>query len=84
MRIVILDLSSIDISSIIKDIEDFFLKDIIDLINQSFNSNQEIIKNIHFENYRSSVSNFFDDNKLEANLPTPKPHQSPTQSMFKA
>lgn len=69
LRIVILDLSSIDISSIIKDIKDFFLKDIIELMNQSFNSNQEIIKNIHFVNHQSSLSNLFDDNKLEIMSP---------------
>ena len=64
-RTVILDFSSINISDIIKDIEDFLLEYIIDLINQSFNSNHEIIKNIYFENYKSSVTNLFYDNKLK-------------------
>jgi len=68
-RAVILDFSSVDISRIIYDIEQFLIQYILEFINQSYNTNQKIIKNISFENYKRPISNLFENNQLKFGSP---------------
>jgi len=64
IREVIFDFSSIDLNRIILNIEKFIFKQIIQLINQSFNVNKKIVENILFDNYKNSSMKLFKDNKI--------------------
>ena len=64
IREVIFDFNSIDLNKIILNIENFIFKQIVYLVNQSFNVNRTILKNIIFYNYKNSTSELFKDNKI--------------------
>ncbi|MEA1954849.1 MAG: AAA family ATPase [Campylobacterota bacterium] len=64
VREVIFDFSSTNLDNIILNIENFIFKQIVELVNQSFNVSRTILKNIIFDNYRNTTKELLKDNKI--------------------
>jgi len=64
IREVVFDFTSIPVEKIILNMEVFLLSQIIERINQSFNVNRKILKNIIFSKYKNNAIELFKENKI--------------------
>ena len=66
-REVIYDFSKFDVTSLIDEIENFILSNIVDELNSSFNVNRKILKSITLLNYNVLKEKIFKDRKIIIN-----------------
>ena len=67
LREVTFNFDEIDIHSIVDNISNFILSNIIDIINASFNANRKVVNTIFLENYNINLENIFKNKTITIN-----------------